>query len=245
MSELVLVGTSDAFGSGGRRQSAYLIRGENGGALLDCGATTLMGLAEMSIERAEIDTIVVSHFHADHFGGIPLFLLASMYEDQRTAPLQIAGPPGVESRVRGAAQALGHRIENHRWSFPIEFVELRAGVRRPTGPIEVEPFETHHTPDANPHGFVVTVGARKLAYSGDTGWFDTLPRRVAGSELFLCECTQVTRDYPFHLSLEELRARRDEFDCGRILLTHLGSAMRARKDFDRFEVADDGMRIRF
>ena len=72
-----------------------------------------------------------------------------------------------------------------------------------------------------------------------------LPSRVAGSELFLCECTQVTRDYPFHLSLEELSERRDEFDCGRLLLTHLGPAMRARKDFDNFDIADDGMRIRF
>jgi ribonuclease BN (tRNA processing enzyme) len=245
VSELIFVGTSDAFGSGGRRQSAYLVRTQHGGALLDCGATTCTGLSALNISRCEIDAIVVSHFHADHFGGIPPFLLASMYEDERREPLRIAGPPGVERRVRNAARALGHPIENHDWSFRIEFVELEAGKPRETGPIEVTPFETHHQPEANPHGFTIAVDGRTLAYSGDTGWFDELPRRVAGSELFICECTQVLRDYPFHLSLEELSERRDDFDCGALVLTHLGPAMRELREYNGFDVADDGRVIRF
>ena len=57
-------------------------------------------LARGSIERDEIDTIILSHFHADHFGGIPLFLLGALHQDRRRKPLQIAGPPQVEERVR-------------------------------------------------------------------------------------------------------------------------------------------------
>ena len=70
--------------------------------------TTGTGLADLGIARAEIDAIVVSHFHADHFGGIPLILLAALYEDQRREPLRIAGPPGVEQRVRALARAINH-----------------------------------------------------------------------------------------------------------------------------------------
>jgi hypothetical protein len=54
----------------------------------------------------------------------------------------------------------------------------------------------------------------------------------------------VQRSYEFHLSLEELAERKDEFDCGRHLLTHLGQEMRALTDFGGFEVADDGLVIR-
>ena len=54
MSEVVFVGTSDAFGAGGRRQSALLVRAAHGGVLMDCGSTTTSGLAALGIERAEI-----------------------------------------------------------------------------------------------------------------------------------------------------------------------------------------------
>jgi ribonuclease BN (tRNA processing enzyme) len=244
VSEVVFVGTSDAFGSGGRRQSAYLLRARSGAVLLDCGATTGTGLAALGIPRQEVDAIVVSHFHGDHFGGIPLFLLACLYQDSRHKPLRIAGPPQTEARVRRAAAALGHPIEGQEWSFPIVFQELTAGVPTPVGPVEVESFETLHSPDSNPHGLSVRTGSQRVVYSGDTGWFDTLPHHANGADLFICECTLVNRSFEYHLSLEDMSLRRGEFDCGRLVLTHLGEEMRSLTDFEGFEVADDGLTIK-
>ncbi len=244
MSELLFIGTSDAFGSGGRRQSAYLVRAPQGGALLDCGQTTGTGLHAMGISRDEVDLILVSHFHADHFGGIPLFLLGAQYQDDRTKPIRIVGPPEVEARVRQAADALGHGIADHDWSFPILFQELPAGAELDLGPIRARAFPTHHSPSSHPHGLVVQAGRDRIAYSGDTGWFDRLPREVAGSDVFLCECTQVSSGYEYHLSLEELAASRSAFDCGRMILTHLGEEMRSLTDHADFDVADDGMALK-
>ena len=86
MSELVFIGTSDAFGAGGRRQSAMVLRSPAGGAIIDCGMTTGAGLEDLEIERDEIDAILISHFHGDHFAGLPLLLMACQYEDARTRP---------------------------------------------------------------------------------------------------------------------------------------------------------------
>ena len=244
MSEIVFVGTSDAFGGGGRRQSAYLVRGPSGGVLLDCGQTTGTGLGDLGIPLAEIDTIVVSHFHADHFGGIPLFLLASLYREGRVKPVVIAGPPQIEARVRAAARALGHAIEDHEWTFPIHFQELPPGADHELGPVRVKTFETHHSPDSHPHGMIVQAGEKKIAYSGDTGWFDGLPSLVNGTDLFLCECTQVQRGFEYHLSLEEMTEYRERFDTGHLVLTHLGEAMRAQVHHNGFSVADDGLVIK-
>ena len=55
MNDLVCVGTSDAFGAGGRRQSAYLLRAGAGQVLVDCGMTTGTGLAALGLERDPID----------------------------------------------------------------------------------------------------------------------------------------------------------------------------------------------
>lgn len=240
MKEVVFVGTSDAFGAGGRRQSAVVMRSESGTTLVDCGATTNTGLGELGIQRDELDAIVVSHFHADHFAGIPLLLLAAQYEDRRTRPLIIAGPPDVERRIRVLAKAMGHPLERD-WSYPVLFRELCPGSEVEVGPTLVRSYETQHQPDAHPQGYRLTSSGRTIAYSGDTGWFDGLPEIAAGAELFICECTYRASDLDFHLNLELLQERRARFDCGRMLLTHLGIQMADRRKDDPLESADDGM----
>lgn len=244
MSEVVFIGTSDAFGAGGRRQSAVFARGERGGMLLDCGATTNSGLSQIGIARNEVDVILISHFHGDHFGGIPAFLYASLYTDARKHPLQIIGPPDIEARVHALANAMGHHLENREWSFPIEYREIHAGETLAAGPAEIDAFATQHQPEANPHGYRVRLGREQIAYSGDTGWFDGLPGHIAGSDLFICECTLHHAELDFHLSLDELREHRDDLDCGRLILTHLGEEMSRERGQLEIDTADDGMTVK-
>lgn len=244
MTEVVFVGTSDAFGAGGRRQAAVLVRMPGGSVLLDCGMTTGTGLTALGVSREEIDAILISHFHADHFGGIPQFLLSALYEDGRRRPLRIAGPPGVEARVRAASAALGHPIIDAERSFPLHFVEMGTKQETEVGPVQVTAFATRHQPDACPHGIAVRSGNERVVYTGDTGWFEGLPRFASNAQLFVCECTQLVRGYDFHLSHEELVEHKGEFDCGRMILTHLGADTSARRGRLAFETADDGLVIR-
>jgi ribonuclease BN (tRNA processing enzyme) len=244
VSEVLFVGTSDAFGAGGRRQSAVLVRGQRGTLLLDCGATTCTGLEELGVDRDEIDTILVSHFHGDHFGGIPLLLLAALYQDGRTRPLRIAGPPDIELRVRNLAHAMGHAIEDREWTFPISFEEVPTGDEYEIGPAQIRPFETKHQIEAHPQGYRVDMGGPLISYSGDTGWFPELPRLSAGSDLFIYECTLHRETLDFHLNLETIEAHEREFDTGRIVLTHLGSEMADLRGRCALETADDGLVVK-
>lgn len=244
MSEVVFIGTSDAFGAGGRRQSAIFARGERGGMLFDCGATTNTGLSQLGIKRDEIDVILISHFHGDHFGGIPAFLYAALYTDARRHPIEIAGPPEIEARVYDLARAMGHHLEDREWTFPLHFREIHAGESLSAGPAEIQAFATQHQPDANPQGYRVQLGRDRIAYSGDTGWFDGLPGHIAESDLFICECTLHAAQLDFHLSLEELREHRDDLDCGRLILTHLGEEMSEQRGQIEIETADDGLAVK-
>ena len=243
MSEVVFIGTGDAFGAGGRRQSATLVRGSTGSVLLDCGGTTGTGMAELGIERGEIDAILISHFHGDHFGGIPPLLLASLYEDERTSPLAIAGPKGIEEKVRTLSASMGYPLGEIDWSFPLTFQELPTNGGLAVGPVRVGSFPARHQQHPNPHGLWVAADARRIAYSGDTGWFDELPRHVGAADLFICECTYHDYEFEYHLNHEELLARRQEFACDRIVLTHLGAEMADRRGKCAFETADDGLAI--
>lgn len=244
MSEVVFIGTSDAFGAGGRRQSAIFARGERGGLLFDCGATTNTGLAQLGIARDEIDVVLVSHFHGDHFGGIPSLLYAALYVDKRRHPLEIVGPPEIEARVRALAAAMGHPLGDREWSFPIRFRELQPGRALEAGPAQLTAFATAHQLESHPQGYRVALGREAIAYSGDTGWFEGLPRAIAGAGLFICECTLERAALDFHLSLEELREHRDDFDCGRLILTHLGEEMSRLRGQLELETADDGFAVK-
>lgn len=240
---VVFIGTSDAFGAGGRRQSAIFLEGETGGLLLDCAPATTSGLASLGIERSAIDAIAISHFHGDHFAGLPQFLLAATYEDRRREPLWIAGPPDVENRLRVLADATGFGLGGVDLPFPLHFVVLATDREVQVGPARVAAFATHHQPETSPHGFRVVADRRTIAYTGDTGWFEELPARVRGADLAISECTLFDSTFEYHLDYETLAARSDRFSCGRLLLTHLGPAMSERRGQLDLETADDGLTL--
>src|SRR5260370_2703699 len=96
--QLRFVGCGDAFGSGGRLNTCFHVTGERVNFLIDCGASSLPALKRLGIARENIDLILITHFHGDHFAGLP-FLLLDAHFSRRTRPLVIARPEGIEMRL--------------------------------------------------------------------------------------------------------------------------------------------------
>ena len=72
---LQFIGSGDAFGSGGRFNTCFHVIGDQANFLIDCGASSLIPLKINNVDRNSIRTIFITHFHSDHFGGIPFFVL--------------------------------------------------------------------------------------------------------------------------------------------------------------------------
>ena len=66
-------GCGDAFGSGGRFHTCFQCVGNDVNFLIDCGASSLIALKANDVALNAIKTILITHFHADHFGGVPVF----------------------------------------------------------------------------------------------------------------------------------------------------------------------------
>ena len=105
MAELTLefIGCGDAFSSGGRVQTCFLVRGAGAPFLIDCGASAPLALQRREIDLSAIGVVLVSHLHGDHFGGLPFLLLDAAYNRPRSTPLVMAGPPGWSTRPRRPA----------------------------------------------------------------------------------------------------------------------------------------------
>ena len=96
--QLQIVGCGDAFGTGGRFNTCFHLVGKNINTLIDCGASSLVGMNKLAIDRNSVSTILITHFHADHVGGVPFFILEANYVLKRKGALTIAGPPGLKAR---------------------------------------------------------------------------------------------------------------------------------------------------
>ena len=131
--EVQFVGSGDAFGSGGRLQACISVRSGKDRVLLDCGASSLVGLQRLDIDPDEISTIIVSHFHGDHFGGIPYLLLYYQGVTKRQEPLTIVGPTDLEDRVWKLSEGLYEGTADKDWSFDIQFVDMDEEDTREVG----------------------------------------------------------------------------------------------------------------
>src|SRR6476619_5574147 len=99
---LTIVGSGDAFGSGGRFNTCFWLETAKATLLIDCGASSLVALKAHGLDHRRVDGIILSHLHGDHFGGLPLLLLDGQLLNRRARPLLIAGPPGTRARLDAA-----------------------------------------------------------------------------------------------------------------------------------------------
>jgi len=236
------LGSGDAFGSGGRFQTCIHVESGASQLLLDCGASSLIAMRRFGVDPQAIDTVILSHLHGDHFGGVPFLILDGQFK-RRTRPLLVAGPPGVDKRVREAMEVFfpgSTRIER---KFETRFVELAGRVPVDVGPVQVTAFEVSHASGAPPFAIRVAAGGKVVAYSGDTEWTESLVDAARGADLFIAEALFYDKRVKYHLDLATLMEHRPRLECRRLVLTHMGEDVLARLDGLAVEAAEDGKQL--
>src|SRR3981189_864320 len=147
--QLRFVGCGDAFGSGGRQNTCFHVTGDSINFLIDCGATALPALKRLGVARNDIELILITHFHGDHFAGLPFFLLDAQFS-HRTRPLVIAGPEGIEARLTQLMEALFEHSSKTKPRFDLSVVTLRPEEPRAFGAVNVTPFSVVHGESGGP-----------------------------------------------------------------------------------------------
>ena len=146
--KLHILGCGDAFGSGGRNQSGYLVEAGESLFLLDCGPTTLLAMKRGGHDPRRLVAVILSHLHGDHFAGLPFFFIQYLYLQPRDRPLTIAGPPGTADRVT-QLHALMYGSGGQLKELPaVRYIVLTPGQTQMLDGLEVFPFRvTHQTDD--------------------------------------------------------------------------------------------------
>lgn len=242
--KLRVVGCGDAFGAGGRSHTCFHVTTADAVATLDFGASALVALNRLGLSSADIDLIFLSHLHGDHFGGLPFLLLDGQFVNRRDKPLAIVGPPGTKARLDAAMEVLFPAMGGTAWRFDWEVREVEPGSTTWHGPFHLTTVEVVHFAGAPATALRLEAAGRVLAFSGDTQWTEALVPIARGADLFICDSFAFEGQPPGHLAYRTLDAHRAELGARRILLTHMGDAMLARRDEvdgTLFTVAEDGL----
>jgi ribonuclease BN (tRNA processing enzyme) len=243
---LTIVGSGDAFGSGGRFNTCFRIETDGRVILLDFGASSLVALRAQGIDPNTVDGIMISHLHGDHFGGLPFLLLDGQFLSRRTRPLVVAGPPGSRDRIKALLEIFFPRSSATKWRFPWEVIEIKPGVADEFLGLKVLTAEVIHPSGAPSTAVRLADGHSVLAYSGDTEWTDALLPIADGADLLIIECYEHARPVAGHLSWSVLKTRLGDLRARRIMITHMNPSMLARIEEATslgLLVAEDGLAL--
>lgn len=244
-SRLTFVGSGDAFGTGGRFNTCLHVEIGAERFFVDFGSSSLIALKRLGIGYGEVGHILVTHLHADHGGGLPSLLLEAMIVSRRTAPLTIAGPPGMADWLAALQQRMYPGSDGLRPRFDLAVIEMPPGRGHRIGALDVTPYPMRHTPDTRPSGLRVETSGKTLSYTGDSEWTDDILALAGGADLLVSECYAYDRKVPMHMSYGDIRANRHRLKVGRLVLTHAGPEMLNPPPEVAEICARDGMTVTF
>jgi ribonuclease BN (tRNA processing enzyme)/isopentenyl phosphate kinase len=222
---ILFLGTGDAFASSSYKSAGVFIELDQYGVLLDCGPHTLHALKKAGRKTDDIDLILVSHFHGDHFAGLPFILLEASIQQNRKKPLTIIGPPNIEDRVESLNYALYENIAHEKKPFTCHYKVISPQKPLELNWITIRAIEMRHTPESQ--GYRLETNKIAIAYSGDTGWTDNLTSLVKNTDLSIIECNFFETELDIHLNFHQ--AMKLAPLTKRLALIHLGNEIISKR----------------
>jgi ribonuclease Z len=163
--DVLFIGTAGSAPSARRALPATLIRRGGDRLLFDCGEGTQRQLLK-SIGLIELEEVFITHFHADHWLGLP-GMLKTFSLRGRERPLTVYGPPGLKALFNALRVVIG------RNTYPLELVELEPDERLERDGYLIAPFAVDHRVTA--YGYAIVESQRP-------GRFDDAKARELGVE---------------------------------------------------------------
>lgn len=213
--ELTVVGCSGSYPGPDSPSSCYLVEHDGVRIVLDMGNGALGSLQQFA-DIYDIDGVVLSHLHVDHFVDLTSYYVALKYRPQGPAPtVPVWGPAGTEKRL---VDAYGLTSSDMRGELDIRVIEPSFTI----GPFHISTAPMRHPIEAN--AIRVEAGGRSLTYSGDTGPHPGLAEFAKGTDLALFEASFVstgTNPVDLHMTGAEAAEAAAKADAGQVILTHL------------------------
>ena len=201
--QLLSLGVGNAFNQSGYSNSSFLLNSAQSNVLIDFGFTTQLSLQKQGIDLSSINNILITHFHGDHTGGLPAFLLAKKYIAHSNDTINIFGPQGIEKHTKALQKTLYSGTESIFDELNIQFHEIEANEAFEIDELKVHSFAMKHAPESLGYLF---ENEKSIGFTGDTAPCENLEKLIEASDIIVGECSEVElKGEVKHLDLEYYR----------------------------------------
>lgn len=224
--KLTFLGTGEACDPK-RANTSLLLESDSDYHLLDCGFTVPHAFFRHCRDPEQLKTLWISHFHGDHFFGVPLLLLR-LWEMGRRGPLQIISAVPAEKKVRAALE-LAYPNFQERLRFPLYFTQLKAaGSAWPCRQLDYRVAATVHSQPA--FALKITKGKKSFYYSGDGRATEEGERLMQGCDLIVHEAFTLEDRMENHGSIASCLTLLEKSGCTNMSLVHLARETREEEE---------------
>ena len=205
---LTVLGCDGSFAGAGGACSGYLVRAGATAIWLDAGAGTMSNI-QRHVDLADVEAIVLTHEHPDHWSDIEGLAVAFKWTLVRDGP-PVYAPAGIRESTR-----VGHSIDSLPWTTIDQNTELEIG------PIGLSFSLTDHP--VTTLAVRLESDGRVLGYSADTGPDWELAQLGFDMDLALCEATFLKdkEGTVQHMSARQAGASAARARAKRLVITHL------------------------
>jgi len=219
--DLTFLGTGNAFAPT-RYWSSFLADGKY---LFDAPPTLLAHMKKLGKDPGDVEVVFISHFHGDHFFGLPFLFLEYAELAPRTKDLTIVGPPGIAKRTESVTElAFSNVYRKKDRGYALKFIEVHDGTTGEAAGCRFTARQVTHVPDLECFAFRVSCERGSVAYSGDTMMCDALAPLADGADAFVVECSCWGEQCGPHLNPGNiLDLRKQITPSTKFILTHIGA----------------------
>jgi len=234
--ELCFLGTGNAFAPQ-RYWSSFLL---NGRYLFDCPPTALAHLKKMGKPPEDIRAVFITHFHGDHFFGLPFLLLEYGELTPRSEDLFVVGPAQIQEKLECMTEMGFPGLLEKSRGYRRRYVEVTGGMSGEAGGIDFRALRVNHVSSLECFAYRVEIEGRTVAYSGDALMGDALYELADGAAVFVVECSCWAPNCGPHLDPQDIRTLRKAIPPSTVfVLTHLDAGEGDLRGLDGIVVAED------
>lgn len=210
------------------------------------GTTKILDKMEKSIYDLEI--LIITHFHGDHYFDIPILLLEkSFFPEKNKGPFYVIGPKGIEKKTKDlfemAFPSTWERVED---AYEVKFIELNNKDQIIINDVNIQTIEVKHE-IPNSQGYIISINDQKCAFTGDCTVCEGVDELLKNSKILISDASWI-EGTPAHMGVNDIKQYLEKYPENIIIGTHMKDITKEKAlkmDIENFIIPSDGYTIEF
>lgn len=191
--------------------------------LFDCGMGTIKQYERLGLKVKDLEYVVISHYHADHFYDIPNLLIGKKIRNELDKVLYIVGPTGIKDKVTKLMQfSFGDQGSIEEYAN-VRFIEMNPNDIIEFNNYSLIAYELIHGECHPNYGYIIKKDNISIGYTGDTSLCENFYSMCDRANYMMVDTTISNESNKVHIGLNSLKECASKYNNCKFYAVHRGS----------------------